>query len=62
MYTDLIKIEHPPEAEAGKLVTIHVYIKNQHSTAIYISPLATVNGTIPVVFTPTYARHPAGVE
>ena len=62
MYTDLIKIEHPPEAEAGELVTIQVYIKNQHSEAIYIMPSATVNGTIPVVFIPEFATHPAGVE
>ena len=62
MYTDLIKIEHPPEAEAGQLVTIQVYIKNQYSAAIYIMPTATVNGAIPVTFSPEYASHPAGVE
>ncbi len=62
MYTDLIKIEHPPEAVAGQLVTIQVYIKNQYSESIYISPLSTVNGTIPVTFSPEYAIHPAGVE
>jgi len=62
MYTDLIKIEHPPEAEVGQLVTIQVYIKNQYSASIYIRPTATVNGTIPVTFFPEYATHPAGVE
>ena len=56
MYTDLVKIEHPPEAEAGQLVTIQVYIKNQYSATIYISPVASVNGTIPVVFSVEYCR------
>lgn len=61
MYTDLIKIEHPAEAEAGSVVTIQVYIKNQHSEAIYIAPLAVVNEILQVAFTVEYCRAEPGI-
>lgn len=60
MYTDLVKIEHPSEAQAGQLVTIQVYIKNQYSVSIYIAPRAIVNGTIPVAFSVEYCAAEPG--
>ncbi len=48
MYTDLIKIEHPPKASYGDTVEIQVYAKNQHSEAIYLRVRTFVNGVIPV--------------
>lgn len=61
MFTDLIKVEYPSEAQAGQLVTIQVYIKNLYSAPIYIAPAAIVNDTIPVVFSVTSCVAQPGV-
>ncbi len=61
MFTNLVRVEYPPEAQAGELVTIRVFIKNVYSVAIYIAPVALVNDTIPVVFSVTSGVAQPGV-
>lgn len=70
-YTDLIKVERPlgtalnpiaslnAKASAGETVEIHVYIKNQYSSAIGVMPKAVINGTVEAVFTVPYSDIPA---
>lgn len=61
MYTDLIKIEHPPEAVAGTLVAIDIYVKNQHSSGIYLKATASVNDNVIVVVSPSQVTAEPGV-